>query len=140
MNVKLLTKQQLEFQNLKGGCTGSSESTLVKMPHCWKSRVAAHMWNVLYLLIIDKCTAREEPSVLALAQNGHSNQHGSSILRFLDRKTSSSRDNGEKTEQRKCLFVLLLYIALRPKSTALVMAGLSVHLTTLFPLQPWTSD
>ena len=28
---------------LKGGCIGSSESTLVKMPHCWKSHVAAQM-------------------------------------------------------------------------------------------------
>ena len=27
---------------LKRGCTGLSESTLVKMPHCWKSHVAAH--------------------------------------------------------------------------------------------------
>ena len=42
MNVKLMTKHHLEFQSLKGGCTGSSESTLVKMPHCWKSHVAAH--------------------------------------------------------------------------------------------------
>ena len=30
MTVQLLTKQYLEFQSLKGGCTGSSESTLVK--------------------------------------------------------------------------------------------------------------
>ena len=37
MNVKLLTEHHLEFLSLKGGCTGSSESTLVKMPHCWKS-------------------------------------------------------------------------------------------------------
>ena len=28
---------------------GSSESTLVKMPHCWKSHVAAHMY--IYLLL-----------------------------------------------------------------------------------------
>ena len=28
---------------LKGGCTGSSESTLVKMSHCWKSHVTAHI-------------------------------------------------------------------------------------------------
>ena len=28
---------------LKGGCTGSSESTLVKMPHCWKSHVTAQI-------------------------------------------------------------------------------------------------
>ena len=28
---------------LKGGCTGLSESTYVKMPHCWKSHGAAQM-------------------------------------------------------------------------------------------------
>ena len=43
MTVKLLTDSiflnYLEFLSLKGGCTGSSESTLVKMPHCWKSHV-----------------------------------------------------------------------------------------------------
>ena len=39
MAVKLLTEHHLEFLSLKGGCTGSSESTLVKMPHCWKSHL-----------------------------------------------------------------------------------------------------
>ena len=42
MSVKLLTEQNLEFLSLKGGCTGLSESTPVKMPHCWKSHDAAH--------------------------------------------------------------------------------------------------
>ena len=28
-----------EFQRSKGGCIGSFESTLVKIPHCWKSQV-----------------------------------------------------------------------------------------------------
>ena len=37
MSVKLLSEHRLEFLSLKGGCTGSSESTLVKTPHCWKS-------------------------------------------------------------------------------------------------------
>ena len=37
MIVKLLTEHNLEFLSLKGGCTGSSESTLVKMSKCWKS-------------------------------------------------------------------------------------------------------
>ena len=41
MNVKLLTEYHLEFLSLPGGCTGLSESTLVKIPHCWKSHVAA---------------------------------------------------------------------------------------------------
>ena len=43
MSVKLLTEQHLEFLSLTGGCTGSSESTLVKMPHCWKLHVTAHL-------------------------------------------------------------------------------------------------
>ena len=43
MIVKLLTEHHLEFLSLKGGCRGSSESTLVKMPHCWKSHVVAHI-------------------------------------------------------------------------------------------------
>ena len=30
----LETEHRLEFVSLKGGCTGSSESTLVRMPHC----------------------------------------------------------------------------------------------------------
>ena len=34
--VKLLTEYQLGFLSLKCGCTESSESTLVKMLHCWK--------------------------------------------------------------------------------------------------------
>ena len=42
MSIKLLTEHHLEFLSLKGGCTGLSECTLVKMPHCWKSNVVAH--------------------------------------------------------------------------------------------------
>ena len=40
--ASLLTEHNLEFLSLKGGCTGSSESILVKMPRCWKSPVAAY--------------------------------------------------------------------------------------------------
>ena len=39
---KLLTEQHLEFLFLKGGCTASVESIHFKIPHCWKSHVAAH--------------------------------------------------------------------------------------------------
>ena len=46
MNFKLLTQSHLEFLSLKGGFTGSYESTLIKMSHCWKSHVAAHGYNV----------------------------------------------------------------------------------------------
>ena len=41
MIVKLLAEHHLEFLSLKGGFTGSSESTLVKMPHCLKSHATA---------------------------------------------------------------------------------------------------
>ena len=40
---ELLTEHHLELLSFKGGCTSSSESTSVKMPHCWKSHVAAHI-------------------------------------------------------------------------------------------------
>ena len=43
MSDELLTEHRLKFLSLKGGCTGSAESTLVKMQHCWKSHVTAHM-------------------------------------------------------------------------------------------------
>ena len=44
MTIRPLTEQHLEFLRLKGGWTGLSESTLVKMPHCWKSHVLAHLF------------------------------------------------------------------------------------------------
>ena len=43
MIVKLLTEHHLEFLSLKGGCAGSSESTLV---NCWKSHALAQMLNI----------------------------------------------------------------------------------------------
>ena len=43
MIVKLLSEYHLEFLSLKGGCRGSSESTLVKISNCWKSHAAAHI-------------------------------------------------------------------------------------------------
>ena len=47
MTVKLLTEHHLVCLNLKGDCRGSSESTLIKMPHCWKSHALAQL---LYLM------------------------------------------------------------------------------------------
>ena len=48
MSVTLLTEQILEVLSSKGGCTCSSESTLVKMPHCWKSHVMAHYFDEFF--------------------------------------------------------------------------------------------
>ena len=43
MILRLLTERHLEFASLKVGCTGSSESIRVKIPHCWKSHVTAQL-------------------------------------------------------------------------------------------------
>ena len=43
MTVKLLTEHHLEFLSLKGGCKGSSESTLIKMSNCWKPHAMAQI-------------------------------------------------------------------------------------------------
>ena len=43
MFVYLLTKHYLEILSLNGGCTDWSESTHVKLPHCWKSHVGAQL-------------------------------------------------------------------------------------------------
>ena len=43
MIVKLLTEHHLECLSLEWGCRDLSESTYVKMPHCWKSRALAHI-------------------------------------------------------------------------------------------------
>ena len=47
MTVEILTQLHLEFLSLKGDCIGSSESTLIKMPHCWKLRVTAQISNAI---------------------------------------------------------------------------------------------
>ena len=49
MIVKLLTEHNLKFLSLEEGNTGSSESTLVKMPHCWKSHVMAHFITISFV-------------------------------------------------------------------------------------------
>ena len=46
MSVKLLTEHKLEFLRLKGGFKGSSESTLVKMPHYWNSHAVAYIVQI----------------------------------------------------------------------------------------------
>ena len=56
MIVKLLTEHHLEFLSLKGGCIGSSESTLFKMSNCWNlmSRLKYH--SISMKNIVENCT------------------------------------------------------------------------------------
>ena len=57
MIVKLLTEHNLEFLSLTGGCTGSSESALVKNSNCWKSGATAQISinrTISQLIVIGK--------------------------------------------------------------------------------------
>ena len=53
--VELLTEHHLEFLSFNGCFTGWSESTLVKLPHCWKSHVTAHMLYVAFCHCLFTC-------------------------------------------------------------------------------------
>ena len=60
MIVKLLTEHHLEFLSSKGGCRGSSESTLVKMSNCLKSHALAHfIEKSLKCTCLNQCRASE---------------------------------------------------------------------------------
>ena len=64
MIVKLLTEHYVEFLSWQGGCTGTSETTNVKMPHCWKSHATAQM-------LIKTLTHRSLPSTWIICQSCH---------------------------------------------------------------------
>ena len=68
MNIKLLTEHHLEFLSLKGGCTGSSESTHVKMPNCWKPHALAHL--SLQCLLVHTCSSQGWKNLLVHLPSG----------------------------------------------------------------------
>ena len=51
MNVKLLTEHHLWVLSLKGGCRGPPESTVVKIPHCWKSHALARIQRKVEIIL-----------------------------------------------------------------------------------------
>ena len=51
LGVKPLTEHHLEFLSLKGGYIGLSESTFVKLPHCWKSCVTTQICVIMRCVI-----------------------------------------------------------------------------------------
>ena len=78
MIVKLLTERYLEFLSLKGGCRGSSESTLVKMSNCWKSHVLAHFISVSGVLIMCYATVHKNNWIKAAG-----NIHNDFLMKVL---------------------------------------------------------
>ena len=92
-------RHHLEFLSLKGGCTGSSESTLVKIPHCWKSHAMAH----LLLHFIKKKQQHTGPSF---------------VNSFCERSTQAISSQTENfilaNSGRHSILVILLLFSLRP--------------------------
>ena len=72
MTVKLLPEHHLEFLSLKGGCIGSSESKLVKMPHFWKSHALAHYIlftrSIQHSSIIANCRDTDKVNAILIFQ------------------------------------------------------------------------
>ena len=66
--VKLLNEHHLEFLSLKKGCRGSSESTLIKMPHCCKSLAMAHnsIWCTAIKWDLKSCLLSEPATCILL--------------------------------------------------------------------------
>ena len=79
---KLLTEHHLEFLSLKGGCRGSSESTHVKMTHCWKSHALAQI-SVVWLSKVKPQSLRELASQFASNKNNHTTLLRSTLLEQL---------------------------------------------------------
>ena len=69
MIVKLLTERHLEFLSLKGGCRGSSESTLVKMSNCWKSHALAHIYMLKALRLVQLVSDTDLKTFFAITIN-----------------------------------------------------------------------
>ena len=73
-------------------------------------------------------------------------QFSGRLASYVDKWLGSAKV--EKTYEAVCDFLaqdqlldfFVCFVALRSKSTAMVIAGRSVHLTTLFPGQAWTSS
>ena len=83
MIVKLLTEHHLEFLSLNGGCTGSSDSTYVKMPHFRKSHAMAQFSLFLVGFNMIKLLATPLQPYLCCKSNNFSSKIGYLPLVFL---------------------------------------------------------
>ena len=74
MIVKLLTEHHLKFLSLKRGCRGSSESTHVKMPHCWKYHTLARI-TFYNEYIVANCTRASDQKSHLYSVSGTTSAH-----------------------------------------------------------------
>ena len=70
MAGKLLNEQHL-VSILKGGCTGSHVPFRVKMSHCWKSHVAAHILKTEEIAIVEVQLYGSDERILVLPKRSN---------------------------------------------------------------------
>ena len=105
MNIKLLTEHHLEFLSLKGGCTGSSVSMHVKMPHCWKSHVTARMGFDVRKPIFEVCDhVKLKPNLLSHRDQLESRNFASSKYRCytFQKANYKGADHSDQAGLRLC--------------------------------------
>ena len=67
MIIKLLTEHHLEFLSLKGGCRGSSESTLVKMSNCCLKFLSCMLGRIMLFRYLINCNSQvRDPGPITL--------------------------------------------------------------------------
>ena len=67
MIIKLLTEHHLEFLSLKGGCRGSSESTLVKMSNCCSKFLSCMLGRIMLFRDLISCHSQvSDPGPITL--------------------------------------------------------------------------
>ena len=131
MSVMLLTEHHLEFLSLEGGCTGLScqNATLLEIPCCvfvavFLGCASTGRVGLCFLWFYVQELPKAQPAVVLVLKR----------LKKMGQRLKVSSESHVAAHICLCCFV-----ALRPKSSAMVIAGRSVHLTTLFPGQAWTS-
>ena len=96
-------EHHLEFLSLKGGCTGLSVSTLVKMPHCWKSYAVAQMLKLMgkktiHNFMLENCLFRP----MGRLQGSHRLEKYLNLESFLEKSfkiNSALKSTGKITQK-----------------------------------------
>ena len=124
MNVKLLIELNLVFLSLTGGCTGSFESTIVKMAHCWRSHVMVQIFlntgprrHSVACLATDACLTADPgvPSLIAARSYTFINIDHEMISTVIFLPSAESFKKEVVSYKRKyALEVLVWFDSLRP--------------------------
>ena len=132
MTVKLLTEHHLRFLSLKGGCTGSSESTLVKVPHCWKSHDTAQMLSGL----ICWCTL---VAYIPKSMGKTHNRDSVNFYQYTVKPVLSSHSKRTPTLVINIFYHLMQVKGIAECSNGSILQHFRPPLSHHFPLRPWFS-